>query len=165
VKRRSIGFRLAAWYSLVFGCGLAVFGVAAWFAMRASVYHAIDDELRDRVRGIAQYMTNPASPSSLAEMRNEMREHAVLGPGGDLLQVCDQRGDLLLRQTGPERDSANPNPNPRAQPVLRRVVGYVEDLLAKSEIAAYPPRAHEILTKVGVAEERGGPFHKGAGVS
>jgi hypothetical protein len=67
-----------------------------------------------------------------------------------LVAVCDQRGDLLLRQTGPERDSANPNPNPRAQPVLRRVVGYVEDLLAKSEIAAYPPRAHEILTKVGV---------------
>jgi two-component system, OmpR family, heavy metal sensor histidine kinase CusS len=97
VKRRSIGFRLAAWYSLVFGCGLAIFGVSAWFGMRASVYHAIDDELRDRVRGIAQFMTNPASPSSLAEMRNEMREHSVLGPGGDLLQVCDQRGDWLYR--------------------------------------------------------------------
>jgi signal transduction histidine kinase len=40
VKRQSIGFRLAAWYSFVFACGLAAFSVAAWFAMRASVYHA-----------------------------------------------------------------------------------------------------------------------------
>ena len=105
MKRRSIGFRLAGWYSLVFGCGLAVFGVAAWFAMRASVYHAIDDELRDRVRGVAQFMTGPASPASPAEIRSEFREHAVLGPGGDLLQVCDQQGDWLYR--APSLASAN----------------------------------------------------------
>jgi hypothetical protein len=34
VKKRSIAFRLAAWYFLVFACGLAASGVAAWFAMR-----------------------------------------------------------------------------------------------------------------------------------
>lgn len=46
MKGGSIGFRLAAWYCAVFALGLAAFGVAAWFAMRASIYHAIDDELR-----------------------------------------------------------------------------------------------------------------------
>jgi hypothetical protein len=45
LKKRSIGFRLAAWYFLVFACGLAAFSVTAWFAMRASIYHAVDDEL------------------------------------------------------------------------------------------------------------------------
>ena len=48
MKRRSIGF--------VLGCGLAAFSVLAWFAARASIYHAIDDELRARVRGVAKFM-------------------------------------------------------------------------------------------------------------
>jgi heavy metal sensor kinase len=97
VKTRSIGFRLAAWYFAVFACGLGVFSIAAWFAMRASIYHAIDDELRDRVRGVARFMQNQISALSLPEIRDEFREHSVLGPGGDLFQVCDQDGQWLYR--------------------------------------------------------------------
>jgi len=102
VKSRSIGFRLAAWYFAVFTCGLAIFSVAAWFAMRASVYHAIDDELRDRVRGVTQFMENQISSLSLLEIRDEFREHSVLGPGGDLFQVCDQQGQWLYRSVSLE---------------------------------------------------------------
>ena len=91
----SIGFRLAAWYFAVFTCGLAVFGITAWFGMRASVFHAIDDELRDRVRGVTQFLENQISSLSLPEIRDEFREHSVLGPGGDLFQVCDERGQWL----------------------------------------------------------------------
>lgn len=93
----SIGFRLAAWYFAVFTCGLAVFGITAWFGMRASVFHAIDDELRDRVRGVTQFLENQISSLSLPEIRDEFREHSVLGPGGDLFQVCDERGQWLYR--------------------------------------------------------------------
>ena len=35
MTRRSIEFRLAAWYSVVFTCGLAAFTVGAWFATLA----------------------------------------------------------------------------------------------------------------------------------
>jgi hypothetical protein len=35
-------------------------------------------------------------------------------------------------------------------PVVGRVVGDVQDLLAKREVVADFPRAHKILTKVGV---------------
>jgi two-component system, OmpR family, heavy metal sensor histidine kinase CusS len=97
VKGASIGFRLAAWYCAVFAFGLAAFGVAAWFAMQASIYHAIDDELRDRVRGVARFMEGQISALSLPEIRDEFREHSVLGPGGDLFQVCDQKGQWLYR--------------------------------------------------------------------
>lgn len=97
MKSRSIGFRLAAWYSLVFACGLAIFSVAAWFGMRASIDHAIDDELRDRVRGVASFMENQISSLSIPEIRDEFREHSVLGPGGDLFQVCDRQGQWLYR--------------------------------------------------------------------
>jgi len=102
VKTRSIGFRLAAWYFAVFACGLAVFSVAAWFAMRASVYHAIDDELRDRVRGVTRFMESQISSLSLPEIRDEFREHSVLGPGGDLFQVCDKEGQWLYRSVSLE---------------------------------------------------------------
>ena len=69
----------------------------AWFGMRASVFHAIDDELRDRVRGVTQFMENQISSLSILEIRDEFREHSVLGPGGDLFQVCDEQGQWLYR--------------------------------------------------------------------
>jgi heavy metal sensor kinase len=105
VKDRSIGFRLAAWYFLVFACGLGAFSVGAWFAMRASLYHAIDDELRDRVRGVTSFMDQQIAALSVPEIRDEFREHSVLGPGGDLFQVCDSQGQWLYRSVPLENES------------------------------------------------------------
>ena len=42
-------------------------------------------------------MENQISALSLPEIRDEFREHSVLGPGGDLFQVCDQSGQWLYR--------------------------------------------------------------------
>jgi two-component system, OmpR family, heavy metal sensor histidine kinase CusS len=97
LKNHSIGFRLAAWYFVVFAVALSIFGIAAWFAMQASIYHAVDDELRDRVRGVQQFMERQIASLSIPEIRDEFREHSVLGPGGDLFQVCDQAGAWLYR--------------------------------------------------------------------
>src|SRR5205823_8357242 len=65
--------------------------------MRTAVYHAIDDELRDRVQGVRAFMDRQISSLSVPEIRDEFREHSVLGPGGDLFQVCDETGQLLYR--------------------------------------------------------------------
>jgi heavy metal sensor kinase len=105
VKDRSIGFRLAAWYFLVFACGLGAFSVGAWFAMRASLYHAIDDELRDRVGGVSSFMDQQIAALSVPEIRDEFREHSVLGPGGDLFQVCDGQGQWLYRSVPLENEN------------------------------------------------------------
>jgi heavy metal sensor kinase len=107
LKRRSIGFRLATWYSVVFAGGLAVFSLAVWFAMRAAVYHAIDDELRDRVQGVRGFMDRQISSLSIPEIRDEFREHSVLGPGGDLFQVCDAQGQWLYRSESLESDNVS----------------------------------------------------------
>ena len=88
MKTRSIGLRLAAWYFLVFACGIAAFSIAAWFAMRASLYHATDEALQDRVRGVQSFMEHQIGSLSVVEIKDEFREHSVLGPGGDLFQVC-----------------------------------------------------------------------------
>ena len=97
MKTRSIGFRLSAWYFLVFACGIAAFSIAAWFAMRASLFHAIDEALEDRVRGVQSFMEHQIASLSIPEIRDEFREHSVLGPGGDLFQVCDEAGEFLYR--------------------------------------------------------------------
>src|SRR3712207_1607339 len=65
--------------------------------MRASLYHAIDVELRDRVRGVRRFMQQQIAALSVPEIRDEFREHSVLGPGGDLFQVSDSNDEWLYR--------------------------------------------------------------------
>src|SRR5206468_8004574 len=77
--------------------GLVVFGIGSWFAMRASVFHTIDEELEDRIRGVEKFMQLQIASLSPVEIRDEFREHSVLGPGGDLFQVCNQKGEWLYR--------------------------------------------------------------------
>jgi len=113
VKSRSIGFRLTAWYFLVFACGIAVFSVAAWFVVRASLYRAVDDELRTRIQGVQSFLQREAESLSAPEIREEFREQSDLGPGGELFQVCDEHGVWLYRSAFLE--SANvPIPSPGA---------------------------------------------------
>ena len=93
----SIRTRLTAWYLVMLALGLGLFGVGNWFAMRASAVHTIDEELKDRIRGVDKFMQVQISALSPVEIRDEFREHSVLGPGGDLFQVCNEKGEWLYR--------------------------------------------------------------------
>src|SRR5215212_7681473 len=95
----SIRMRLTAWYLAMLAVGLGVFGVGSWFAMRASAFDAVDEELEDRIRGIDKFMQLQIAALSPVEIRDEFREHSVLGPGGDLFQVCDEKGQWLYRSS------------------------------------------------------------------
>jgi two-component system, OmpR family, heavy metal sensor histidine kinase CusS len=163
VKRHSIGFRLAAWYSVVLAGGLAVFSLAVWFAMRAAVYHAIDDELRDRVQGVRAFMDRQISSLSIPEIRDEFREHSVLGPGGDLFQVCDAQGQWLYRSESLESDNVSiDRPSNLARPrlVTAQVAGrplrfYSERILVNSQpytvqVAAPMHEAFEAIEAFGL---------------
>ncbi len=65
--------------------------------MRASAFHTIDEELEDRIRGVEKFMQLQIAALSPVEIRDEFREHSVLGPGGDLFQVCNEKGEWLYR--------------------------------------------------------------------
>jgi heavy metal sensor kinase len=73
--------------------------------MRASLYDAVDDELEDRARGVATFMNSEITSLSIPEIRDEIRERSVLGPGRDLFQVCDERGQWLYRSVSLEHAS------------------------------------------------------------
>ena len=94
---RSIRFQLTAWYSAVLAISLAIFGVFTWFAVRELLFHAVDETLADRVEGVRRFMDNQIGALSVEEIRDEFKEHSVLGPGGDLFQVCDATGVWLYR--------------------------------------------------------------------
>ena len=95
----SIRIRLTVWYLVMLALGLGVFGVGSWFAMRVSAFHTIDEELEDRIRGVEKFMQLQIAALSPTEIRDEFREHSVLGPGGDLFQVCNEKGEWLPNHT------------------------------------------------------------------
>jgi heavy metal sensor kinase len=102
----SIRIRLTAWYLVMLALGLGLFGVGSWFAMRTIAFETIDEELEDRIRGVEKFMQLQIAALSPAEIRDEFREHSVLGPGGDLFQVCNENGEWLYRSAVLENSQA-----------------------------------------------------------
>ena len=97
MRRRSIRFRLTTWYSAVLALALIVFAGLSWVAVRHVLFHTVDETLRDRVEGVRTFMHHQIGALSVEEIRDEFKEHSVLGPGGDLFQVCDAQGIWLYR--------------------------------------------------------------------
>ncbi|MCW5979703.1 MAG: HAMP domain-containing protein [Bryobacteraceae bacterium] len=97
MKTKSIRTRLTLWYFAVLALALVLFAAGMWLAMRNSLYHAVDDTLRDRVVGIAHFIEQQGESLPLEALRLEFREHSVLGPGGDLFQVAEEGGNWLYR--------------------------------------------------------------------
>lgn len=96
MRARSIGFRLAGWYFLVFAVGIVAFSAIAWLTMRASLYGAVDDGLRDRALNLTAFLEEiTALPGN--GMQEELQEHALPGPGSNLFQVRQASGRWLFR--------------------------------------------------------------------
>lgn len=97
MRARSIGARLSLRYAAILGLALVSFGGVVWWAVQHSLNHAIDETLRDRVNGIREFIAAHEPWLAADELRQEFREHSVLGPGGDLFQVSDASGGWLYR--------------------------------------------------------------------
>jgi heavy metal sensor kinase len=90
-----IRVRLTAWYFVVLGVILSLFGLIAYFAMRASIHRTVDEELRTRMEGVRRLIDRTAKYGT-EDLQRELREHSVLVEGA-LLQVSDQQGNWLYR--------------------------------------------------------------------
>lgn len=88
---RSIGARLTMWYAAAFAVALILLGGAMWFAVERSLYHAIDESLRDRVNGITTFIEDHENRLLQEDVREEFRAH------GDLFQVLDEEGRWIYR--------------------------------------------------------------------
>ena len=88
---RSIGVRLTLWYAAAFAAALLVLGSVMWVAVQQSLYHAIDEGLRDRVEGIHVFIEDHKTRLDQEEVREEFRAH------GSLFQVIDSNGAAIHR--------------------------------------------------------------------
>src|SRR5215468_369141 len=97
MRSRSIRLRLTLWYFAVQAITFAAFGIGIFLTVRESVHAAIDQDLRLRLEGIQRFMQRAAPVFSQEDLREEIREHSGLRPGGDLLQVSDASGEWVFR--------------------------------------------------------------------
>jgi two-component system, OmpR family, heavy metal sensor histidine kinase CusS len=88
---RSIGVRLTLWYAAAFAVALVILGAIMWFAVERSLYHAIDESLRDRVEGIRTFIEDHSTRLLQADVKEEFRAH------GDSFQVLDDSGRWIYR--------------------------------------------------------------------
>lgn len=139
---RSIRFRLTAWYSTVLALALVIFGAFTWFAVRETLFHAVDETLADRVEGVRRFMENQIGALSVEEIRDEFKEHSVLGPGGDLFQVCDAAGVWLYRSASLENDAV-----PIHLPADVPAKGLVEDRQVAGTSLRFLSRSVTVLGK------------------
>jgi heavy metal sensor kinase len=142
MKRRSIRFRLAVWYSAVLALALVAFGGVSWIAIRHVLFHTADETLRDRVEGVRKFMNEQIGALSVEEIRDEFKEHSVLGPGGDLFQVCDADGVWLYR-SAPLESGDVPIRLPRDLPAA----GVSEDRTVAGAELRFLARRVEVLGK------------------
>jgi hypothetical protein len=103
MKSFPIWLRLTAWYFLILAAILSVFGVTAYFAMRNSIHQTVDQDLQEQTQGIQRLMERTLSSGGEEELKDELREHSVLRPGGALMQVSDSRGNWLYRSAAMSR--------------------------------------------------------------
>jgi heavy metal sensor kinase len=139
---RSIRFRLAVWYSVVLALALIAFGGVSWIAIRHALFHTVDETLRDRVAGVRTFMEHQIGALSVEEIRDEFKEHSVLGPGGDLFQVCDAKGVWLYRSV-PLESGDVPIPLPQSLPPE----GVSEDRIVGGSDLRFLARRVDVLGK------------------
>ena len=91
MRWRSIGVRLTIRYAAAFACALLLLAAGMLLVVRQSLYHAIDDSLREQVEGVRRFIEEHEARLARPETKQEFRAH------GDYLQVLDQDGRALYR--------------------------------------------------------------------
>ena len=101
MKSFPIGARLTAWYFGILAVVLSLFGLAAYFGMRNSIYRTVDEELRAHMEGVRRLIERTVRYEP-GDLRRELREHSELA-GNTLLQVADREGNWLYRSASTDR--------------------------------------------------------------
>ena len=105
----SIRFRLTAWYFLSVAAVLGIVAAGSYFAMRATMYHAIDEGLRYHILGVRGFLEERRD-STPSQLREELDRASNLTLGGGLFQVFDERGTLVYQSPGLARHDLPPVP-------------------------------------------------------
>jgi heavy metal sensor kinase len=96
LEYRSTRFRLTAWAFFMLSATLAVMGISGWFAMRVSLYRAIDEDLENRLLDVEKFLQSQTDLSHEG-VRKELGIRSSLGMGATFYMVFDDLGNELYR--------------------------------------------------------------------
>lgn len=96
MRNWSIGARLTLWYSLVLLAGLALFGGGVWIVVRHSLIANLDEALQAQARGVSTVLQTEYEPGQPAHLHEELSEYADATPQGNLIEVRDPHGQLII---------------------------------------------------------------------
>ena len=108
MNRRSIRFRLTAWYAGILAVTFSVVGIGVWLAMRSSVYETVDKELRSRLGVMREFLQREAAQRE--NFADELVENAALAPAGTRFRIAAENGLWLYQSPGTEKWGAAPDP-------------------------------------------------------
>ena len=95
LSRFSIRFRLTAWYAISLALLLGLLACASFYVMRASIYRAVDVDLRYRLASVEDEFRESLSEgtSDWAKLYDDVSRNTQ----GALFQVFDENGHLLYQ--------------------------------------------------------------------
>jgi two-component system, OmpR family, heavy metal sensor histidine kinase CusS len=92
----SIRMRLTLSYCLLLTVTLGLLATGLFLVLERNLYAATDEELRDRLEGVQRLMERVIPRLSGEDLNDEFHEHSGLTPGGDMLEVWDQGGQVVF---------------------------------------------------------------------
>jgi signal transduction histidine kinase len=128
MTRLTIQARLTAWYFLSLAIIAALFAAGSWFAMRASMYHSVDRDLRYRIASVVPFIESHSliTREQFANVFASSSDSTVVGI---FVQVTDDQSRIL----------------------------YESDLLRSHRVPALPPGRADGAISLMTAGEHGWP--------
>lgn len=105
MSRRSVRFQLAAWYAGILTVTFAMVGIGVYAAIRESIHHTIDRDLRSRLDAMRGYFQTQDDVGLLAE---ELKAQAGLVPAGTRLRIADTAGRWIFTSSEMRNWDAKP---------------------------------------------------------
>ena len=123
-RRRSIRFRLTAWYALLLAGALILFALSIGFSMWRGLVRDVDDTLAGRIQSVESFLTGELKEPGV-QVGEELSEYAHAFPTTSLLLVKDEHGAAIFEST-----PAFPWPNSAPAGASARWRGHDYQLLA-----------------------------------
>lgn len=94
MKSLTIQLRLTAWYFLSLAIIVALFAGGIWFAMKGSMYHSIDRDLRYRVDAVAPHIESHSlnTQEQFSKVFTGLSDSSIVGV---FVQITDEQSTIL----------------------------------------------------------------------
>jgi two-component system, OmpR family, heavy metal sensor histidine kinase CusS len=92
MRRRSIRFRLTAWYAAILSVGLGLFGGLVWFSLQHRLIAEIDNDLANRATSFEKYFRAESHEAAPNQLGDELDEFSQGLPPGSYVSIHGATG-------------------------------------------------------------------------